>query len=102
AAALRWYREAAGSATSVEMETTSVTGQQVFCDVASRIEDTLRSPPDALPWYRRCADAGCRAGMEKLTEIYRSGSHGVRSDPAAASRWRQAAQSAKPDGCLNK
>jgi len=99
AAALRWFREAAKSPTSVEMEEMRVTGQQIYCEVGGRIENTLRSPQDAVAWYRRCADVGCSEGMGKLAGIYEAGSHGEKRDSLAAQRWRESARIAKPDGC---
>jgi hypothetical protein len=92
-AALRWFGEAAKAPDSLDMEEISVTGQRLHCDVGWRIEAMLKSPADALPWYQRCADAGCGEGMDKLAALH--------PDPAARERWREAGKSAKPSACLN-
>ena len=97
--ALKWFREAAKSATSVDMEEARVTGEQIYCEVAGRIEEALQSPQDAFAWYRRCAEVGCRAGMEKLAGIYEVGSHGEKQDLAAARQCKESARTAKPNGC---
>jgi TPR repeat protein len=98
-AALRWFHVAAKSKTSVDMEGERITGQQIYCDVAWRIERRLQSPRDSLAWYRYCANVGCGAGMQKLANIYEVGSHGEKRDATVAQQWREAAKTAKPDGC---
>ena len=100
-AALSWYRKAVSAADPAQEEEISVTGNQMFCDIAYRIESSLESPPDAFGWYERCAYVGCAAGMERLAQAYANGELGRPADLPSADSWLERSQNARPEACLN-
>lgn len=101
AAALAWYAKAFQDDDPTAEEDISVTGQQMFCDIGWRIENSLEAPAAALAWYERCAQVGCKSGMERLARAYASGELGLTADRTAGASWQDKARHARGEGCLN-
>ncbi|KAA6187801.1 sel1 repeat family protein [Thiohalocapsa marina] len=51
--------------------------------------EPLRNQARALGWYRKAAERGNRAAIQRLVEAYRQGELGLATDPEQARQWQR-------------